>query len=185
MPDQTDGLLSPFLRRRRIAAVRAHLSGRVLDFGCGTGALAAALPPENYLGVERDAESLRLARSRFPLHRFITPGELDTETYGFDTVAALAVIEHFSKPGDFFRLVRPHLKDGGRLVITTPRPLTEAMHRLGSRLGLFSRAADEEHEDLLNRKSLQKACREEGFEMCHYRRFLLGLNQLAVLRHTT
>ena len=44
MTDQAaEGLLSPMLRNRRIQAVKPFLRGRVLDVGCGNGALTAAL----------------------------------------------------------------------------------------------------------------------------------------------
>ena len=41
MADQgAEGLFSPFLRSRRLKAACPYIKGRVLDVGCGTGALA-------------------------------------------------------------------------------------------------------------------------------------------------
>ena len=71
MPDQgSEGLFSPYLRRKRIKKARYFLYGRVLDVGCGNGDLAAFVPPESYFGVEPDDVSLSLARTSFPKHSF-------------------------------------------------------------------------------------------------------------------
>ena len=40
----------------------------------------------------------------------------------FDTILAGEVIEHLSSPGLFMKCAKEHLKDGGRLIITTPQP---------------------------------------------------------------
>jgi len=65
-----EGLFSPLLRRKRVAAVVPFLNGRVLDVGCGSGALARFVDAGKYLGVERDQQSLARARSDFPQHVF-------------------------------------------------------------------------------------------------------------------
>lgn len=101
MADQgAEGLLSPWLRRKRIEASIPYLNGRVLDFGCGSGAMAEYVDADNYLGVEIDKDSLQQARSRFPSHQFVS--ELPEQTEKFDTVISLAVIEHVSNPAEFF-----------------------------------------------------------------------------------
>ena len=105
MVDQAaEGLLSPFLRRQRFKAVRPYLRGRVLDVGCGTGALAAFVSPDCYLGVEIDYDSLAKARAAYPRHRF--ESALPNSGERFDTVIALAVIEHVLDPAGFFRELR-------------------------------------------------------------------------------
>ena len=45
MADQgAEGWLSPWLRMQRIKAAQPYLSRRVLDFGCGSGALEVKPP---------------------------------------------------------------------------------------------------------------------------------------------
>ncbi|MBN1510467.1 MAG: class I SAM-dependent methyltransferase, partial [Phycisphaerae bacterium] len=69
MANQASGFLSPFLRGCRLRAARPFIDGgRVLDMGCGTGSLADIVAPQQYLGVDIDAESVRLARRRHPDH---------------------------------------------------------------------------------------------------------------------
>ena len=56
----------------------------------------------------------------------------------------------------------------------------DKIHYLGSRIGLFSRHANEEHEELLNYERLHLAGTRAGLDLVFYKRFLLGGNQLAV-----
>ncbi len=56
------------------------------------------------------------------------------------------------------------------------------VHDIGAKLGLFSSHANEEHQDLLNRKRLVQVGLEAGLALTVYVPFLLGGNQLAVYR---
>ena len=178
MPDQANGLLSPWLRQQRISAARPYWRGRILDFGCGIGRLADLMVPEAYVGLDTDADSLSDARRLHPQHRFASAWPND-ET--FDTVVALAVIEHLPEPEDFLRQAAQALAPGGRIVLTTPAPSVEWVHTAGSWLGLFSHHASEEHEHLLDRAAIMEAARAAGLRLEVFRSFLFGGNQLAVL----
>lgn len=181
MADQsTEGLLSPFLRRKRFDAVKPYLMGRILDYGCGSGALAGLIPAESYLGVDVDKLSLQLASTRFPTHHFVPA--LPQQYEKFDTVVALAVIEHISGPAEFLRELANHLNDypTSRVVITSPNPFIGWIHDIGACLGLFSKQANEEHVGLLGRTSLNLAGNGAGLKLVAYSRFLFGANQIAV-----
>ncbi len=52
MADQTDGFLSPFLRKKRIEMALPFIKGRVIDIGCGVGKLAKYVEAENYVGID-------------------------------------------------------------------------------------------------------------------------------------
>lgn len=181
MGDQgSEGLLSPWLRERRFQAAAPFLKGKVLDFGCGSGALAAWVDADRYVGMEVDAASLRAARSRFSNHRFLS--ELPQKTERFDTIVSLAVIEHVSAPAEFLSTLAAYLEETteARLVITTPHPSVQWVHELGAAVGLFSRHASEEHESLLDRTSLEITGSRAGLNLVSYSRFLFGANQVAV-----
>jgi 2-polyprenyl-3-methyl-5-hydroxy-6-metoxy-1,4-benzoquinol methylase len=183
MVDQAaEGLLSPLLRRHRIEAARAFLHGRVLDIGCGSGALAEMVPEQLYLGVDVSEPSLRAARLRHARHRF--QSTLPALEPAFDTVVALAVIEHVPDPTSFLRDLAARLAPSpeSRIVCTTPHPSVDWVHKAGALLGLFSRHAAEEHEHLLGRRQLQAIAAECGLRVVMYRRFLLGANQILVFR---
>ena len=179
MPDQgAGGVLSPWLRRHRLSAVRPHLCGVVLDVGCGVGALADDCSAERYVGVDIDAESLALARQRHPAHRFCAAAD---PALRVDTIVLLAAIEHVADPAGFLRGLANHLVRGGRIVLTTPAPWTDRIHAWGAAIGLFSRAAHEEHETLFDPPRMRVIARSAGLRVIGARKFLLGANQLFLL----
>ncbi|MGB9662694.1 MAG: class I SAM-dependent methyltransferase [Moorellaceae bacterium] len=185
MADQgTEGLLSSFLRSQRLKAVRPYIRGRVLDVGCGAGALADMVAPDFYLGVDIDEQSLAKARKLHPNHCF--QSVLPPAESAFDTVVALAVIEHVPDPAAFLYDLAARLKKapGSWIVCTTPHPSVHWIHTAGARVGLFSRHASKEHRSLLDRTRLDSLGKECGLKLVIYKRFLFGTNQLALFRRT-
>lgn len=180
MADQVaEGLLSPFLRNRRIEAVRPWLQGRVLDVGCGSGMLAALVGAEEYIGFDPDEESIVNARKKFPHHKFLP--QLKTNEK-FNTVVALAVLEHVPDPAKWMMEMKSFLSDErGMVVLTTPHPSMEMVHTLGAKIGLFSSHASEEHEQLIDFVRMTEIGHDTGMKIHTYKRFLLGGNQLFVL----
>ena len=172
------GFFSPFLQRARIAAARPYLAGHVLDIGCGNGQLAAWVEPDLYLGVDRDGEALSAAREAFPHHVF---AETMPEQGSFDTIVALALIEHLKQPQAHLEAWTSLLADRGNILLTTPHKSFRFVHELGSRAGLFSRDAAEEHENMFDYRSLAGLAGQAGLRVVHYARFLGGGNQLAIL----
>jgi len=176
----SEGLLSPFLCHKRLAAVRPYLQGRVLDFGCGSGALAKYVASGHYLGVDIDSESLVQARTNYPKHHFVLPTPSTKEK--FDTVVALAVIEHVSDPFGLLVTLKGYSlnSQSSCIVITTPHPSMRWVHSSGAALGLFSKHANEEHQALLGGDKLKVFGSELGLKVSVYRRFLFGTNQRIV-----
>lgn len=183
MADQgAEGLLSPWLRRIRLGAVVPYLHGRVLDYGCGTGGLAEYVQAAWYQGVEIDSTSLHRAKANHPQHAFVSnSAEIDGQ---FDTIIALAVIEHVEDPASFLGDLGRHLSLTGSacVVITTPHPSVGWVHDAGAAVGLFSRHANEEHRELLDEGGLMGAGNQSGLDLVDYKRFLMGANQLAVFK---
>lgn len=181
MADQNrEGFLSPFLRRQRYKAVKPYLDGRILDVGCGSGELAELVESVAYFGVEVDDLSLKRARKDFPFHRF--EKNLPELTEKFDTVVALAVIEHVPDAAVFLQNLSQYLvaSPAARIVITTPHSSVDWVHKIGATLGLLSKHANEEHEDLLNRAKLEMLGIQAGLRCEVYSRFLFGVNQIVV-----
>jgi 2-polyprenyl-3-methyl-5-hydroxy-6-metoxy-1,4-benzoquinol methylase len=186
MADQMTGFLSPFLRRRRIAAAGPFLrEGKVLDFGCGVGELTNQIEPDRYLGVDLDRASVETASANHPRHRFETLAEFESRppVPSFDVISALALIEHLADPGAWLATMGAWLNPEGMLILTTPHPSMRWVHECGARVRLFSREAADEHEDMLDYKALQTIAAGAGLRVAQYRRFLLGCNQLAVIKH--
>ncbi|TVR77941.1 MAG: methyltransferase domain-containing protein [Rhodospirillales bacterium] len=180
--DNLEGLLSPFLRRERFKAAMPYVRGDVLDYGCGVGLLSELVTPGRYVGVDIDRDILTVARHRYPGVRFFEHEQLDSlGEERFDTVVALAVIEHLPHPSAILRKFKQMLQNNGRIVLTTPNPLLDWAHGLGGRVGLFSGESHDEHQSLMNRVQLSASAEAAGLRMTVYKRFLWGANQLAIL----
>ncbi len=177
MADQANGLLSPWLRSRRIASIHPFLRGRVLDFGCGIGRLAAFVDQDRYIGFDPDEESIGQARTLHPGYVFAERLPHDKE---FDSIIALAVFEHLENPGTVLRDLTARLAPGGTLALTTPHASFEWIHTAGAALGLFSHHASDDHETLFDERGLRDLAKSSNLTLTHYRRFLCGANQLAV-----
>lgn len=154
----------------------------MLDFGCGVGALANFVPTDRYLGTDHDQESLNLSRAAHPDHQFCVPSAVDGT---FDTVVALAVLEHAADPVAFVARLAEHVAPDGTLVLTTPNPAFERVHQLAVRFRLASREADEDHEEMLDLPATTALVTNAGLTVSIARRFLAGMNQLVVAQKPT
>lgn len=181
MTDNLDGLLSPFLRNRRIKAAHPYLKGQVLDYGCGIGLICELVPQDSYVGVDIDQKVLKLAKKAYPAARFYTPSDFARQDMlKFDTIVGLAIVEHVDDPLEFLKNLSKRLKKGGRIVLTTPHPSLEWLLRVGDKVGLFSRASHEEHNVLVDLSLAEDMANETNLQLLVYKRFLIGANQLII-----
>jgi len=185
MADQ--GLLTGRVRALRVSAALEHVpaAARVLDVGCGFAGLAGRFSA--YVGCDRNPGILEENRTRFPGAAYVAwdaaggaPPEDLVFAGPFDVVLMLALLEHLSSPAAALAGAAGLLAPGGRIVVTTPHPLGRLPLGIGARLGLLSTHAAEEHEVLLARGALEAAGAAAGLRLTSYRRFLFGLNQVAV-----
>lgn len=186
MSIQTTGLLSPYLRGRRVEAVKDYLSGNILDYGCGVGKLCDLIDKENYLGVDIDIESILEAKKNYPNYQFFQLNDFEKldENMKFDTIVSMAVIEHVKKPKEFLVNLSKYTKPNGRIVLTTPHPRGDWMHDLGSKVGLFSSHANEEHEELIDEEKINEIIKDTGLKLEIYNKFLFGVNQLMIIKNS-
>jgi ubiquinone/menaquinone biosynthesis C-methylase UbiE len=137
-----------------IARLLAPLRGdeRVLDVGCGTGALAYALAPlvGEVVGVDSSEEYLAAAREGAPDNCSFVVGDAEALPfdYGdFDLVGCLRVLHHVARPelvvAEIVRVTRP----SGRILIADQLGDVDPMRSL--ELDRFERARDPSHTRLL------------------------------------
>lgn len=114
----------------------AHLpvGARILEVGCGDGALSGVLGGKLGLaiaGVDTSEKGLALARRMFAERglsgdfRHITGYDTGFPDASFDLVICSDVIEHVDDPSAMLREIRRLLVAGGRLIITTPLKFSE------------------------------------------------------------
>jgi methionine biosynthesis protein MetW len=108
---------------RALVPSEAH---RLLDVGCGAGALGAALREERgacVMGLELSAEAAARARERLDAVVEANLDELDElpfERGSFDAMIFGDVLEHLQDPHRLLRVLRPWLADDGAFVCSIP-----------------------------------------------------------------
>jgi 2-polyprenyl-3-methyl-5-hydroxy-6-metoxy-1,4-benzoquinol methylase len=104
---------------------------RVLDAGCGTGALAEHVarvcPGVELVGIDLSSTMLKIARARrtwpdgFSFAEAAIDDFLASDTRGFDRIASVNVIWTLPDPLSTFGRMTKALRPGGGMVHTTPR----------------------------------------------------------------
>ena len=108
----------------------------VLDVGCGTGEILAALPNQERVGIAQLPEMAALARRRFP-DLIIEDGDLDTFERGrrFDAVICNRLCHSVVDVRDLLVKLRERVSDRGRLYLVTYNTLWELPTRLAEMAG--------------------------------------------------
>ncbi len=117
--------LNAWLRYDALQRIWPADAARVLEVGCGQGALGARLAARyDYLGLEPDPVSAAVAAERL---RRLGHGEIrqaEVSTLGpaerFDVVCAFEVIEHLADDRAALAQWIRHLRPGGTLLLSTP-----------------------------------------------------------------
>ena len=125
---------------RSIARAHVPQEGRLLDVGCGTGAMVRAVAPMHALGIDIAPEMVEIAKrldSEHPEYRYevadITNFRLSEQ---FDTLLFFDVIEHTVDMPAALRCMRDLMAPRGVLVLSMANPLWEPILMLGEKLGM-------------------------------------------------
>lgn len=110
------------------AAIEKHLHRhgckRVLDVGCGNGAMTGQLHQAGFemTAIEPDLDGFTIASQIHPDAQFHNVGVYDDTSHlgTFDAVISSEVIEHLYDPTAVLRLAKRNLTEGGVLIMTCP-----------------------------------------------------------------
>jgi ubiquinone/menaquinone biosynthesis C-methylase UbiE len=133
------------LAERLESLLPLHGSERVLDVGCGAGALAFAVSPgaREVVAIDSDAAMVEIARTHAPSNVRVELGDgerLPFEDGEFDVAATLRTLHHTPHPGRLVtELVRVTKPGGMLLVVDQLAPVDENEARA---LNEFERARD-------------------------------------------
>ena len=150
---------------------------RIIDIGCGNGALCRELASLGYevIGCEPSADSVRLAQSSAPdlvFHQLGVdddPSALGNEC--FDVAIATEVIEHLIRPRNLPRFAKQVLRSGSHLIISTPYHgyLKNLVLALGNKWDShLTPLWDGGHIKLWSRKTLSQLLNETGFRVVRF-----------------
>lgn len=109
-----------------IAELRRVGAKRVIDLGCGNGAMSHLLQRRGFevLGCDADAAGIELACRTASGAKFVRVGLYDAPEAvgpsGFDAAVSTEVVEHLFEPRALPRFAARVLAPGGLLVISTP-----------------------------------------------------------------
>lgn len=152
--------MEAFLQKKRFKKVLPYLKGNVLDFGGNEGELKKYVQSD-YTLVNYDHSPM--------------------ENKSFDTIVALAVIEHIPV-NEVYRIFKKFkLNKNGVLFLTTPTPMSKPVLEFLAFLRILDKQNIEEHKHYWNRKEIDVLARSSGFRIKTYKKFQLGFNQYAIL----
>lgn len=186
IPGNMNGILSRYLIKKRIKAIKPYLKGkkRILDIGCGVFRWQNLLSTDvEYIGIDREEAIIKYNQNHFHYQFFSTNVETDDLSFcgdNFDLIIMLAVIEHFNRPDIVLKKLKFMLNPRGVIVLTTPHPTGNFILNFGAKIGIFSRDKHNHHK-LLNHKAIKELVCASGYKIIKYECFLSGFNQLAVL----
>jgi 2-polyprenyl-3-methyl-5-hydroxy-6-metoxy-1,4-benzoquinol methylase len=152
-------------------------ASRVVDIGCGNGALCRELAARRYevVGCDPSADGVQLAQSSAPELVFHQLGVDDDPTAvgteSFDVAIATEVIEHLVKPRNLPRFAKQVLRPGGHLIISTPyhgylKNIVLALtNKWDAHLNPFWEGG---HIKFWSRKTLSLLLTEEGFRLVRF-----------------
>jgi SAM-dependent methyltransferase len=128
--ENEDNLVNAYYERPAMLTLAGDVAGRrILDAGCGSGALSAALRDRGaaVTGIDASAGMLALARRRLgdgaALHRVDLNDRLPFDDGAFDDVVASLVLHYLEDWGPPLAELRRVLRPGGRLIASVDHPV--------------------------------------------------------------
>lgn len=159
---------------------------RVLDFGCGTTSfLLNSVKSKITSGVGIDYDVNNKKESNVEYIKFKFDKRLPFKDKIFDKVFLLAVLEHIDVKviDSLFLEFRRVLKNGGKIVLTTPTPESKnILEFLAYRLKIISSKEIQDHKKYYDLKEIKSIAKRSKLILSEYKLFFFNLNSKVVLQ---
>jgi 2-polyprenyl-3-methyl-5-hydroxy-6-metoxy-1,4-benzoquinol methylase len=172
-----------YLQRRRIAVARSYVpnGATLLDIGSADGVLFETLSTHILRGIGIDPDiTEQVTIGNYTLMHGTVP---DTQfpAASFDCITMLAVLEHIPRDAQqqLVEYCSACLKPGGRVIITVPSPLVDAILVVLQWLRVIDAMSLHQHYGFLPSETHALFCAPH-FRLIRHQRFQLGLNNLFV-----
>jgi len=177
--------LDRLLRDWRIRAARRWIppNARILDIGCGDGALLRAFGPKSACAIGIDPTPVQTPIPGVRLIQGSFPSDLPAGIGPFDAITMLATLEHFPETEQprAVAACAELLDREGVVIVSLPSPRVDPILDALRALRLIDGMALEEHYGFDPRKT-PPLFAAAGLECAAWRTFQLGLNHLFVFR---
>lgn len=149
------------------------VGSKVLDIGCASGYMARELNKKKceVWGVDGDKDALKEAKKYCKETELVNLDQVEAINFPkkyFDYIILLDVIEHLCYPEKILKILRPHLKKGGRIIISVPN-IAHASMRWSLFMGKFDYTEtglmDKTHVHFYTKSTFEKALEQHGFEI--------------------
>ncbi len=177
-------LLEPIFRKIRVNKIKKHIPEKcvICDLGCGTtGEFLEEMNNRFLYGYGFDIDAKNKISENYIIKAADISKSIPLDDKSVDCVTLLAVLEHLSDPHDILSECYRILKPEGRILLTTPAPISKLiLEFLSYKLSIVSPRQIADHKHYYSHNELRDLLIDAGFKSVKVFSFELGLNNCAI-----
>ena len=164
-----DSISNPYTLARRCREALAHVKGRCLEVGAGTGNVASYMgDKKNYILSDISIGMCRVASKNQHASAVCCDAEsLPFSPDSFDSIVSLEVVYYLNNPESFIKEARRVLREKGKLIIIMANDdmkIYDGMRKALRKLGISNMYFDDGITSFMKLKELQKLLAKNGFK---------------------